>query len=53
MYIYIRAEKIFGTFVSCTKCVPNINWRGTKYCAPKLFFMVINIFYSLITSLWP
>ena len=49
----IRAEKIWCMFVSCTKYAPNIDWRGMKYCAPTLFFMVINIFYSFITSLWP
>ena len=38
-----RAEKIWCTFISCTKRVPNIDWRSTKYCTPTLFFMVINI----------
>ena len=31
----IRGEKIWCTFVSCTKHAPNIHWRGTRYCAPS------------------
>ena len=51
-----RAEKIWCTFVSCTKRVPNIDWRSTKYCAPTLFFMVINIlnvFFSNRSETYP
>ena len=50
---YDRAEKNWCTFVPCTNGAPNINWRGTNYHAPTLFFMVINIFYSFITSFCP
>ena len=53
-FLFVPLQGISGLkkFGACTKRAPNIDWRDTKYCAPTLFFMAINIFYSFITSLW-